>query len=155
MEILSKVGDWLINVLFWISLVVIGLFITVGVFSANHPNHPPRRAVESAVRADLELIRRGIWLFHLDTGVYPATLRDLNVPNEQALVTRVKKGTYEGPYAITTSGTIAKTGLPKNDFLQNQHDPNIAHHWRYDPKTGEVRSAVDGKTTDGKPYSSL
>jgi hypothetical protein len=75
-------------------------------------------------------IRAALADFHQDTGVYPATLDDLTKSEETTLATPIPKGTFHGPYLPLI--------LP-NPFadLQDTHK-----HWRYDPATGRVTSAV-------------
>ncbi|MHB9025254.1 MAG: hypothetical protein ACYC7E_13975 [Armatimonadota bacterium] len=108
-----------------------------------------RVAREATLRSDLNQVRYGIELFKTDTGVYPARLEDLVAPSEEKLTTRVRRGSYKGPYFLT-SGGINNTGIPLNTLASG--DPDIAHHWTYSPKNGSVRSAVKGVTLEGVRY---
>jgi type II secretory pathway pseudopilin PulG len=104
------------------------------------------KARMSTLRANLQIMRNAIAQFQDDTGRYPLVLTDLTQPDAQHLRTPVKKGSYHGPYLKCEFG-INNTGLPLNPFtprLGERYDPDPTHHWRYDPKTGQVRSAVAG-----------
>lgn len=102
------------------------------------------KSKESALRANLSRLREAIGSFKSDTGVYPADLDDLVAASGQGVTAHIQPGSYQGPY-------LGK--LPLNPYANSDLNPN--HHWRYDPVTGKVSSAIDGETMDGVLYRDL
>lgn len=102
------------------------------------------------------MLRNAINQFHDDTGCFPGELHDLVAKDEKHLKAHVPKGKYQGPY-LSLEGGLDNTGIPINPFtLHKTHDDfDITHHWRYDRKTGNVQSAMEGVTLKGKKYSEL
>ncbi len=101
---------------------------------------------EAKLNGNLHQLRNAIEQYYTDTRSYPITLTDLTAASASILHGKVKKGSYQGPY-LSKPGGINGTGIPKNPFAL-KGDTDITHHWTYNPKTGEVRSAVTGKTID-------
>lgn len=81
--------------------------------------------------------------FHLNTGKYPIELIDLVASNEQGLKTKVKTGTYHGPYLLTKYGIgINGCGIPYCTLVKHkQLFERIEYNWTYDSSTGLVEPA--------------
>jgi hypothetical protein len=137
-------------------LILAGVFLgallvwsLLDLFSPYLIHGSARRARESALKGNLQQLRNGIEQFHDDTGVYPATLNDLVTPDEKSLKTKVKAGSYKGPY-LAIRGGIGGHGLPYNPFA-NPLCTTITDHWNYNPMTGRVTvpdSMADRATLD-------
>lgn len=141
-----------------IILALIGVALFIALITVPHSGPcGGRRAKESTLRGNLTQMRNAIASFHDDTGKYPLSLTDVVVENESMLTTRVKHGTYKGPY-LTTTGGIGGHGVPKNPFT-DIHNTRIVDHWKYDAKTGKVTvpdAQVDMKTADDyTPFKDL
>ncbi|HEX2950043.1 MAG TPA: hypothetical protein VHV83_10860 [Armatimonadota bacterium] len=136
-------------------VVIIVLFFTLLFFASLwHPDyHGSRRGKESTLRGNLHLLRGAIEQFYADTGHYPLVLEDLGKLDARHLITKVKQGTYKGPYLDTDFG-IQRTGIPENPFVLVEN-LNVAAHWHYDAKSGAVKSTVNGVTDEGVPYDRL
>jgi hypothetical protein len=138
--------------------VFLGFFIFVLVMCNIPWPHNHRKSNEAALKGDLQQLRNAIEQFQRDTGVYPATLDDLVAPDEKSLKTKVKPGSYKGPYFATVGG-IRNHGLPINPFADPVTDPVVAHHWQYNPDSGDVTvpDSMAKQTTmdDDVPYGKL
>jgi len=136
--------------------VVFLLFILYLVIQISFLNALPmtagRKAVEATLRGNLHEIRDAIAKFKEDTGTYPVELFDLTRRAED-LKTKSAIKRYKGPY-LTTQGGFENSGIPLNPLIR-RYDPILAHHWRYDPQTGKVQSAVDGVSLEGEKYSEM
>jgi len=138
-------------------LVLAALCIVYLIFVPEHHNH--RKAYEATLKGDLRDLRKAIEQFHEDIGIYPADLLDLTRQSANEVKAHIPKAKFNGPY-LTIQGGIDNTGIPRNLFVKlrpfQQEDNDISHHWRYDPATGIVKSAVtDGVTLDGIKFSDL
>jgi len=107
---------------------------------------------EQTLVQTLNELRMAIKQFHADTGMYPATLTDLTAPEEKAVQAHVPTGTYHGPY-ISYGMSIDETGVPINPMNGDLSD--MCKHWHYNPATGQIQSAVDGVTAEGRHYRDL
>jgi len=89
-----------------------------------------RKAKEASLIARQMTIRSALEEYRKDNGHYPELL--------QELTSDVLKLNYawKGPYLLPKGG-IGNTGMPFNPFADST-DEDLTHHWRYNPKTGEV-----------------
>ena len=117
------------------------------------------RAKESAMTANLSMIRSSLEQFKVDMGVYPSTLVELAAANEAGVVAATKAytgyqpGNYHGPY-LSIQGGI--NGLPKNPLITDAGataenvaaDATPPGHWAYAAGSGTVTPGkIAGLTT--------
>ena len=120
-----------------IVLIIAALLIILVLLPSFLPHRcGGRKAKEVALRGNLQQMRNAIKQFNDDTGQYPAALDDIVAVDESWLTTKVKKGTYKGPY-LCPRGGVAGTGVPMNPF-SDPADNDTAAHWLYNAKTGKV-----------------
>jgi general secretion pathway protein G len=120
-----------------------------------------RKAKESTLKTNLQILRGAIAQFQGDTGYYPAALGDLvtatapaNGVDSAAASKAIVAADFKGPY-ITPQGGINGTGLPKNPFTTTTV---LSDHWTYSVASGKVgwiNCAVTGTTLDGDNFSNL
>lgn len=122
-----------------------------------------RRSRESALRANLVLLRKAITQFESDTGVFPAVLQDIVALSSAQLNsgdTAIVHQLYQGPYIIPSGGVevAGYSGLPANPFV-NPNDTTVTDHWNYSVDfvndNYSLTSAVSGTSMDGIAYTSL
>ncbi len=103
------------------------------------------RAQMSAYQTNQFLISHAVTKFTNDTGVAPRQLDDLNAPSGETLTYLPDTTTYHGPYLPdnaklgSTRNGVGENDLPRNPFANGNL---VEQHWKYDPETGEVSSAV-------------
>jgi type II secretory pathway pseudopilin PulG len=116
-----------------------------------------RGAKEDGLRGSLQQMRMAIMCFKSDTGHYPIILDDLVALSPADVKTKIKPGTYKGPYLFTEGG-IGGDGPPRNPFISGR-DTVVAHHWKYNAKTGTVTvpdsMAARTRRSDNKRYDQL
>jgi hypothetical protein len=138
-----------INIIIKYGIVFIVLFLFFGALRINSSRHEHIIDVKDsnvyALKYKLLTIRRAINDFRNDTGSYPVTLYDLSVIRKDKLVTCIKHDHFNGPYIDDEHGI---PGFLSNPFIYT-NDKEIAHHWNYNPNTGEIRSAIHGITANG------
>lgn len=134
------------------------LVIWIVCLKLTNPYHI--HGIDAALKGNLHELRYAIEQFHDDTGRFPLVLQELVAKDAQHLLVPVQEGNkYQGPY-LTPIGGVNNTGIPLNPLVlpgdwQKPFAKIITNHWRYDAKTGEVHSAIKGKTLDGRDYQSL
>ncbi len=104
------------------------------------------RSKESALKAELSLLRNAVELFKNDCGSFPAALADLagsSAPangkdssgNNKAIIST----DFKGPYL----SKISSDPVSGSAFTYSTTSPNV----------GKVSSSASGNDTDGNPYS--
>ncbi|MEI7832853.1 MAG: prepilin-type N-terminal cleavage/methylation domain-containing protein [bacterium] len=117
-----------------------------------------RKAKDSTLRANLQILRSAVETFQSDCGGYPNVLSDLTVTTAPTQVyiagvlTNLPTGSYKGPY-LNAQGGIAGGSIPRNPYSTSG---TTSAHWGLD-NSGKVTIGTDGPTgTDasGEAYSS-
>lgn len=143
---------------FWVTLnICVAGFVVLLIYSIiGYHRYDECLVKEVALSLNLQRLRLAITAFKSNTGVYPADLNDLIAATEKDVTARITPGSYDFPY-FEPKGGIAGSGLPVNPFAYDGEKmrPDPSQHWRYDPHTGKVTSAVDGKTQKGVAYKDL
>jgi len=151
-----------------VRMLLFGCFTSIFlcVLFAPHRCVNSHKAKESSMVSNLSILRNALEQFQADTGVYPVRLDDLGEPptkNGIVGATKIKPGTYKGPYLRAQGGLGKNLATPRNPFYAKSSpvetiapasDPPKAH-WSYNPKTGKVLPGCTGKTEDGKDYRDL
>jgi general secretion pathway protein G len=104
------------------------------------------RGKESALRADLKLMRNAIEMFHNDTDAWPASLADLAVTSAPA----------NGLDDDGNSKAIIATHWKGPYLASIENDPVSAAAFNYSttsPTVGQVTSSASGNDSEGNPYS--
>jgi type II secretion system protein G len=132
-----------------------------------------RKAKESTMRANLNMVRNALEQFQSDTGYYPNELEDLikstGSKGYDGSATVDVATTYKGPYMRQQGGIGTNNGIPKNPFITSAAaetpgtaapasatTPSTAAHWVYDKAAGKIWPNVLGSTVDdAQAYSSL
>lgn len=139
---LSKHGAFtLVELLIVIIIIAVLAAIAIPKF-ANQSN----RSKESALRAELSLLRNGVEVFKQDCGSYPATLNDLvatSAPangkdsngNSKAITSTDYKGPYVNKVNVDPVGGAA--------FTYSTTSPTV----------GQVTSSASGTDSNGVSYS--
>ena len=132
-----------------ISTAVIGTATVVAVPKFVHATH---RAKESALKYELKNFRKAVDQFYIDTGGYPAELKDLlreNPPKSLWVKAKekpwIKTIEWHGPYMAYGEGQLIEPKDPVSDlpFLTKRGD------------TGRLQifSSATGKDTEGKSFT--
>jgi len=107
-----------------------------------------RRARESALREQLQGVRKAILHFEADCGAWPPVLADIMAANGAAISAdqdgngiSVDRDGYQGPYLRTAGG-----GLPADPIAR-------VTNWDYSNRTGDVHSTSGLTALDGTVYS--
>jgi type II secretion system protein G len=105
-----------------------------------------QRSKESALRAELSLLRNAVELFKTDTGVFPNSLADLaataapaNGKDAAAATVAITAADWKGPY-VSRINTDPVGGAA---FEYTVTSPNV----------GRVRSSTTGNGSDGTAYN--
>ena len=117
-----------------------------------------RKAKDSTLRANLQILRSAIETFQADCGGYPNVLTDLTVATAPSQVyiagvlTNLPAGSYKGPYLNAQGGIAGTPSIPRNPYSTS---PTVSVHWGLD-NSGKVTIGSGGPTgTDasGEAYS--
>jgi len=122
-----------------------------------------RQAKESALKADLHILRESVEIFHNDTGAYPQNLNSListtsptRGVDENGNSVTITPGMYKGPY-LPPNGGIRGRGIPINPFI-DRSITRVNQHWKYTANGGYVNvpdSIADYTTVDGVAFGNL
>lgn len=165
----SRRGFTLIELMIVIIVIaILALIVIPKLASAS------RKAKESSMRANLNMIRNALEQFQSDTGYYPNTLESLVCAAADAVgydgsATVAVTTTYKGPYMRQQGGIGTNNGIPRNPFItsataetagtaapSSATTPSTAAHWVYDKAAGKVWPNVLGTTVDDSTaYSAL
>lgn len=104
------------------------------------------RSKESALKAELSLLRNAVELFKNDCGCYPATLADMaattapaNGLDAAAASKAITAADWKGPYV----SKISNDPVGGSAFTYGITSPNV----------GKVTSSASGNSSDGSAYS--
>jgi general secretion pathway protein G len=137
----GKRGFTLVELLIVIIIIAVLAAIAIPRFADSST-----RSKESALRAELRLLRNAIELFRNDTGVFPAALADLAASTAPATGRRADGSSgniiaadFKGPY-VTKISTDPVSG---SAFTYSITSPNV----------GRVTSSATGNGSDGTAYN--
>lgn len=133
-----KRGFTLVELLIVIIIIAVLAAVAIPKFANSS-----QKSKESALRAELKLMRSGIEMFKNDTGYYPETLEDMAKEftdgpkkNVAGTATPCTAAEYKGPYISSIST-----------------DPVSAAAFTYTKATGKVVSSAPGNDSNGNAYS--
>lgn len=130
-------------------VVVLTVVVVLATIAVVHVMGLTRQARETALRSTLYEIRYAIRMFEADCGGHPLRLQDLmrDSPPRRCLslvrprLVRIPDDApWHGPYLVTPDGRLPVDPITGRDS------------WRYDRRTGQVRSRARGTALDGVPY---
>lgn len=137
----ARRGFTLVELLIVIIIIAVLAAVVVPKFASSG-----NRSKESALRADLKLVRNAVELFRHDTGVYPAQLSDLTAGtapasglDEAGNSKAITASDYKGPYLQT----LGKDPVSGNNFNYSTTAGSV----------GKVTSSASGNGSDGTAYS--
>lgn len=110
-----------------------------------------RKAKDSTLKANLQILRNAIATYEADMGSYPTNtdLSQLYTAPTGSLAT-----TWKGPYLKAEGAIIGATAIPMNPYASSS---TVTDHWTYTAADGSVKpnaAAPGGNDADGKAYSS-
>ena len=141
-------------------IAILALIIIPRVMGAS------RKAKESTLKADLQMLRGAISQFSADCGCNPTDLTylvTLTVPttgvDDTGASVTIPTGSWQGPYLLRQGGIGGTAiGIPINPFtplVSNALDTTLADHWTYTAGVVSAKYPTTGSTLDGIPYASL
>ena len=108
-----------------------------------------RKAKDSTLKANLQILRNAIATYEADMGAYPANLAGLY---DSTGITPLSS--WKGPYLKAEGAIIGTTAIPVNPYGTTT---TVADHWTYTATGGFVvpnATTTPGNDADGKAYSS-
>lgn len=105
-----------------------------------------QKANDSTLKANLQILRNAIEMFHADVGRYPKHLRELYETPSKSI-----EKDYKGPYVKAEGAVIVGTCIPVNPYTSST---NIHDHWSYNPANGVIEPNMTGKVdAEGNSYT--
>lgn len=128
-------------------LIVIIIIAVLAAIAIPKFSNSSQRSKESALRAELSLLRNAIELFKTDTGAFPATLAALEATAAPAsgldsagAAKAIIAADWKGPYV----NKINNDPVSAAAFTYGTTAPNV----------GKITSSASGNGSDGTAYSS-
>ena len=106
-----------------------------------------RKAKDSTLKANLQIVRNAIATYEADMGAYPANLTGL-----YSGTGLTPAGSWKGPYLKQEGAVISGTAIPVNPYVTTS---TVSDHWTYTASSGSILPAApSGNDADGTAYSS-
>lgn len=127
-------------------LIVIIIIAVLAAIAIPKFANSSQRSKESALRAELSLLRNGVELFKTDTGAFPANLADLEATAPPAsgldsagAAKTITAADWKGPYVNKVNPDPVSAAA----FTYTKTSPNV----------GKITSSASGNGSDGTAYS--
>jgi type II secretion system protein G len=139
----TKRGFTLVELLIVIIIIAVLAAVAIPKFANSS-----QRSKDSALRAELKLLRNAVELFKNDTGVYPAALADLALEQGSAPATGMDSAGASKPIVASEF---------KGPYVSSvDNDPITGAAFGYNTTSapyGKVYSKASGNASDGTAYS--
>lgn len=127
-------------------LIVIIIIAVLAAIAIPKFSNSSQRSKESALKAELSLLRNGVELFKTDTGAFPANLSDLEATAAPAsgldsagAAKTITAADWKGPYVNKVNNDPVSSAA----FTYTKTSPNV----------GKITSSASGNGSDGTAYS--
>ena len=107
-----------------------------------------RKAKDSTLKANLQIVRNAIATYQADLGTYPTGTTLVGLYDGTG---STPAGSWKGPYLKQEGAVITGTAIPVNPYVTSS---TVTAHWTYTAASGSIEPAApSGNDADGTAYS--